>query len=64
MKNKGTREFFGLGILEQKCIINYLTYKGKGRPREMDYITLEENQTILNRFMNLRLNSLINIVKR
>lgn len=33
-------------------ILNRFTYKGKGRPRKTDYITVEEAQKILNKLMN------------
>lgn len=45
-------------LITKKTILNRLTYRGKGRPRKTDYISLIELRNDVNRIMNQYLNSL------
>lgn len=48
-------EFYSQSVIELR-ILNRFTYKGKGRPRKTDYITIKEamNQVVIvhNMFLN------------
>ena len=44
--------YYGDGLMGEKIIIDRRKYKGLGRPRKSDYITLKEAQKQINGFMN------------
>ena len=43
------RGIYGSSLMEERNIIDRFKYKGRGRPRNEDYITIEEAQKKLNR---------------
>ena len=54
----GKKDFYGQSLLDRK-IVNPNTYKGRGRPRATDYITILKAQMLWNRDYNKFLDSRI-----
>ena len=50
-------EFYGVSIMDQ-VIIDRFKYKGKGRPRKVDYISIREAQRQLNTISQLKISKL------
>lgn len=50
MKDKEYDDFWDSGF--ERLMVNSYTYRGKGRPRKVDYITLEQIHRFYNKSMN------------
>lgn len=50
-KKNSSDRFYGISFSHYK-VINYLKYKGKGRPKNTDYQTVEERQKQLDSLYN------------